>query len=60
MGALTSYLIYRSGKKKGVRATKRATSIERDELRSVCTHCGHMAMQHSQDRYKHCPTYPSI
>lgn len=57
MGLFTSYLIYRSGKKRAARQIENELADLEDELGSICDHCGYTLAQHSQDGQYLCPRY---
>lgn len=55
MGLFTTYLIYRSGRR---RAERRAEIDRLEELEfenEICRHCGYVRAQHDDDGY--CPVY---
>lgn len=57
MGLFTTYAIYKSGKRKGVKLAAASAEEMLHELQETCNICGHMRMQHSQDGRALCPSY---
>lgn len=59
MGLFTSYLIYRSGKKRAERRMQRELDELHDEIMTPCEHCGYPEFAHSPDERKLCPQFVS-
>lgn len=53
MGLLSTYLIYKAGKRRAERDCDAAEEYWSD----VCEHCGYERRQHADDANESCPTY---
>ena len=57
MGLLTALIIHNQGKKRGARRERAAIEEAEAAANEVCTTCGYLRYQHSNDARALCPSY---